>query len=331
MKILGMGNALVDVLIRVHEESILDELRLPKGSMQLVDEKRLKEIEDRTDGFERVMVSGGSAANTIHGLAQMGIETGFIGSAGKDSWGDFYINDLKEKGITPIFFRPDKPTGRAMALLTPDSERTFGTYLGAAIELTPEFLSPEMFRGWSVFHIEGYLVQNQNLIGSALKLAKAEGCLVSLDLASYNVVEDNLDFLKSYIPEYVDIIFANQEEALAYTGKEPEAAVEELAASCKIAIVKTGKDGAWVQSGTGKHHVAGRVANCIDTTGAGDLFASGFLYGYTRGFSLEKCGELGNLLAAAVIEVTGPKISERHWEQIHALSKGLDKERYGFD
>lgn len=316
MNILGMGNALVDVLIRVEKDSILEELRLPKGSMQLVDETRLQEIEDRTGGFERILVSGGSAANTVHGLADLGMKTGFIGSAGRDAWGDFYIQDLINKGITPIFYRPDKPTGRAMALLTPDSERTFGTFLGAAIELRPEFLTPEMFRGWSIFHIEGYLVQNHELIHSALAHARREGCLVSLDLASYNVVEDNLDFLRAAVPEYVDLLFANQEEALAYTGKEAEAAVDELALSSRIAIVKTGKDGAWVKSGTEKHHVRGLEANCIDTTGAGDLFASGFLYGYSMGLPLARCGELGNMLAAAVIEVTGSKISDHRWEVI---------------
>lgn len=321
MNILGMGNALVDVLIRVEKDSILDELKLPKGSMQLIDEVRLQEIENRIDGFERVLVSGGSAANTIHGLAELGIKTGFIGSAGGDPWGEFYINDLKNKGVIPIFYQSDKPTGRAMALLTPDSERTFGTYLGAAIELRPEFLSPELFQGWSVFHIEGYLVQNHQLIESALRLANQAGCIVSLDLASYNVVEDNLEFLKSVVPHYVDILFANQEEAMAYTHKDPEAAVDELASFCRIAIVKTGEDGAWVRSGTEKHHVTGLEANCIDTTGAGDLFAAGFLYGYTKGYTLQKCGELGNLLAAAVIEVTGPKISEPHWLSIRkALS-----------
>jgi sugar/nucleoside kinase (ribokinase family) len=319
MAILGMGNALVDVLIRVAKDSILDELRLPKGSMQLVDEVRLKEIENRIEGFERVLVSGGSAANTIHGLAELGVKTGFIGSAGTDPWGEFYINDLRHKGIIPVFYRPDMPTGRAMAFLTPDSERTFGTYLGAAIELRPDFLSPEFFKGWSVFHIEGYLVQNHDLIETALILAKKAGCTVSLDLASYNVVEDNLDFLKYVVPQYVDIVFANQEEAHAYTAKEPEPAVDELALSCRMAIVKTGKDGAWVRSGTEKYQVKGLEANCIDTTGAGDLFAAGFLYGFSRGFSLLRCGELGNLLAAAVIEVTGPKIPEPHWQRIRKI------------
>ena len=181
MRILGMGNALVDVLIRVENESILEELRLPKGSMQLVDKTRLSQIESRIEGFERKMISGGSAANTIHGLAELGIKTGFIGSAGEDSWGNFYISDLKSKAIEPVFYRSASPTGRAMAFVTPDGERTFGTYLGAAIELGPDFLTHEMFGGWDVFYIEGYLVQNHDLINSALAFARQAGCLVSLN------------------------------------------------------------------------------------------------------------------------------------------------------
>ena len=313
-----MGNALVDVLIRVENESLLESLGLPKGSMQLVDEARMGEILTATRGLPVTLVAGGSAANTIHGLAELGVSAGFVGSAGWDEWGEFYINDLQSKGIKPIFHRPGKPTGRANALLTPDGERTFGTYLGAAIELEPDFLTPEMFRGWKVFHIEGYLVQNHGLIRRALELAREAGCRISLDLASYNVVEDNLGFLKEVIPAYVDIVFANQEEALAFCGLEPEEAVHYLASLCDIAIVKTGKDGAWIQSRNEKIAVPGLEANCIDTTGAGDLFAAGFLYRWLAGYPLRECGEYGNLLASKVIEVVGPKIQPETWKIIKA-------------
>jgi sugar/nucleoside kinase (ribokinase family) len=281
MKVLGMGNALVDVLIRVENESLLEQLRLPKGSMQLVDEVRMSEIMHATHGLPMTMISGGSAANTIHGLAELGIESGFIGSAGTDEWGNFYINDLMSKGIHPVFYRSERPTGRANALLTPDGERTFGTYLGAAIELGPEFLTVDMFRG--------YLVQNQALIRRALELAHEAGCTVSLDLASYNVVEDNLGFLKTVIPLYVDMVFANQEEAHAFTGKGPEESVDELSAICHIAIVKTGPDGAWVRSGSERHAVPGLPA--------------------------------GNLLASHVIEVLGPKIHPETWTILKAQLK----------
>jgi sugar/nucleoside kinase (ribokinase family) len=321
MKVLGMGNALVDVLIRVNDEKLLEQLKLPKGSMQLVDEVRMAEIMEATSGLPVTMISGGSAANTIHGLAELGVATGFIGSAGRDQWGEFYINDLKSKHIDPVFYRPEKPTGLANALLTPDGERTFGTFLGAAIELGPDFLTQEMFAGWTVFYIEGYLMQNHALIHRALELAKEAGCMVALDFASYNVVEENLEFLKSVLPEYVDIVFANQEEALAFTGKGPEEAVDELAALCRLAVVKTGKDGAWVKTAGEKHAIPGLRVNCVDTTGAGDLFASGFLFGYLEGFSLEECGKAGNMLASHVIEVLGPKIGADTWTLVKGKLK----------
>ncbi|MFA5219442.1 MAG: adenosine kinase [Bacteroidales bacterium] len=315
-KILGMGNALVDVLIHLKDDTLLDRLRLPKGSMQLVDEKRVTEIMQAVEGLPVTMVAGGSAANTIHGLANLGMDTGFIGSAGEDQWGEFYVNNLKESKIEPIFYRSPKPTGRANALLTPDSERTFGTFLGAATDLSPEFLSPEMFMGYSLFYIEGYMVQNHDLIRRALHLAKAEGCLVSLDLASYNVVEENRGFLHSVIPGYVDFIFANEEEGRAFTGLKPEQAVAELASLCPVAVVKTGSHGALAQRGQEVTSAPALPVKAIDTTGAGDLFASGFLFAYLNGLPLTQCLEIGNLLASKVISVTGSKVPAEQWSGI---------------
>jgi len=316
MRVLGMGNALVDVIIRVDDERLLDQLRLPKGSMQHVNEAGLAELDRVTAGLDKTWVIGGSAANTVYGLAELGVQTGFIGSAGRDHWGDFYINDLISKSIEPIFCRSDKPTGRANALLTSDGERTFGTYLGAALELGPDFITPELFRGWSLFHIEGYLVQNQDLIRKALELAKAAGCTVSLDLSSYNVVADNIDFLRSVLPEFVDLVFANKEEAYAYTGKDPEEAVDLLAKDCRVAIVKNGEKGAWVKSGDEKHEAPAFKADCIDTTGAGDLFATGFLYNYLSGEPLRTCAVYGNILASRIIETLGPKLSAEVWREL---------------
>ena len=316
MSVLGMGNALVDVIIRLDDERLLGEFHWSKGTMHHVDEEGLARLDRLTAGLEKTWVAGGCAANTIYGLAELGATAGFIGSTGKDSWGDFYIKDMESKGIKPYFFRPDRPTGRANALLTSDGERTFGTYLGAALELGPEFLTTELFRGWSFFYIEGYLVQKQELIHKALRMAKAAGCMTALDLASYNVVTDNLEFLQMVIPEYVDLVFANREEALAFTGMEPEQAVTALASLCKVAVVKAGERGAWVQSGSEKHEVPAFKADCIDTTGAGDLFSTGFLFNYLRGEPLRTCAVFGNILASRVIETLGPKLSPEVWKEL---------------
>jgi sugar/nucleoside kinase (ribokinase family) len=201
-------------------------------------------------------------------------------------------------------------------LVSPDSERTLCTYLGAACELEASDLKPEMFQGYDIFHIEGYLVQNHDLIRTAVSLAKQEGLKVSIDLASYNVVEENLDFLLEIIEQYVDIVFANEEEARAFTGNEPEEALNLISNHCEIAIVKVGKDGSFIKSGDETIQIQPRIANCIDTTGAGDLYASGFLFGLANNYSLEVCGKIGSLISGNVVEVLGAKMSDEVWKTI---------------
>jgi sugar/nucleoside kinase (ribokinase family) len=315
-KVLGMGNALVDILIRLESDDLLYELNLPKGSMQLVDRIFARELEDRAAGTGIKKASGGSAANTIHGLAELGIETGYIGKVGHDDLGDFFKQDLERAGIRPMLFRGQADTGRAVTLISPDSERTFAVYLGAALEQTAEDISSELFRGYEYFYIEGYLLQNHELIETAIRVARENGLKVCLDLASYNVVEENLGFLKKLIPSYVDIIFANEEEALAFTGKEPGQALALLSEMTEIAIVKTGDKGSLIRKGKEEFEIGIIKADCIDTTGAGDLYAAGFLYGLINKLSMQRSGETGALLAGNVIEEIGAKISSRKWGEI---------------
>jgi sugar/nucleoside kinase (ribokinase family) len=329
-KILGMGNALVDIMIPLESDSILDFLDLPKGSMQLVDKERSSGVLSALKDYKKSMSAGGSAANTIHGLAMLGAGTGYIGVVGEDELGGFFVRDLIQAGVDPHMIHSSQETGRAVALVTPDSERTFATFLGAAIELSAEHLNPHyadsslvtrhssLFSGYSYFHIEGYLVQNHELILQAVKLAQEHGLIVSLDMASYNVVEANRDFLLSIITEYVDIVFANEDEARALTGMEPEEALHELAKLSEIAVVKTGSSGSLVKSGPDVYTIGVIDVNPIDTTGAGDLYASGFLFGLSKGLPLQECGELGAMLAGNVIEFMGSKMSAERWEQIRS-------------
>ncbi len=320
-KVLGIGNALVDIMTKLDNDNFLKDFNLPKGSMQLVEQDFAKKVEAASDKFEKHQSSGGSAANTIHGLARLGLESGFIGKVGEDELGDFFHNDMEKSKIKPFLLRTKTDSGRAVALISPDSERTFATFLGAAIELSPDDLKSEFFQEYKYLHIEGYLVQNHKLLKRASELAKENGLMISLDLASYNVVEDNLDFLKSYVRDYVDIIFANEEEAKAFTGKEPEEALDELASQCEIAVVKVGKEGSYIKSGDKKYKVDPIKANPVDTTGAGDAYAAGFLYGLVKGFSLDKSGQIGSLLAGKVIEVVGAKMDETKWKEIYDLVK----------
>ena len=315
-KVLGIGNALVDALITLENDLLIEELGFPKGSMQLVDEKTSASIKKKSQHLDKEMASGGSAANTIHGLARLGIETAFIGTIGDDETGSFFKNDLEKSKIKPLLKISKTPSGIANTLISKDGERTFGTFLGAAIELSGNDLKLNQFEGYDFLHVEGYLVQNHELLETILKLAKQAGLKISLDMASFNVVEDNLDFLKIMTDKYVDIVFANEEEAKAFTGQEPEEALETLAQQCEIAVVKIGKKGSMIKTGGKRFDVEALKTTAVDTTGAGDLYAAGFLYGVINHLGMEKAGQIGSLLAATVIQKVGAKISETGWEKI---------------
>jgi sugar/nucleoside kinase (ribokinase family) len=322
-RILGMGNALVDIMTPIPNDIILEELELPKGSMQLVDLDTSMRILKATAHLDKQLTSGGSAANTINGLAMLGVEAAFLGKIGMDEYGEAFQNDLLKSGIEPKLMFSNRHSGRAVALISKDSERTFATHLGAAVELGPDDLQPDQFRDYDFLHVEGYLVQNHELLDKALRLAKDNRLKVSLDMASYNIVEENLDFLKAAVKDYVDVLFANEEEAKVFTGLEPRAAVDKIAGMCEIAIVKIGKAGSLVRKGKSFHEVEALKAVPVDTTGAGDLYASGFLYGLTRDCSLDICGRLGSLLAGNIIEVVGAKMDNDRWDRVRDSIKSI--------
>lgn len=315
-KVLGMGNALVDILTRMENDDLLTKLNFPKGSMQLVSAETSATILLEIESHVKEMASGGSAANTIHGLSCLGVATGFFGKVGKDEMGDFFKKDMTANNIDAKLLESINVSGKAVALISPDSERTFATFLGAAVELSADDVMEELFHGYTHFHIEGYLVYNQPLIEKALKYAKEANLIISLDLASFNVVEDNHAFLKDMVSKYVDILFANEEEAKAYTKKEHQEALDEMAKDCNIAVLKLGKSGSMIKHFETTFQVGVIPANSIDTTGAGDLYAAGFLYGLINLLPIGKCGEIAALLSGNVIEVVGPKMESQRWEKI---------------
>lgn len=315
-KIIGMGNALVDIIIQLPSDDILDTLALPKGSMQLVEQNTSKAVLDYFKDTPYHITTGGSASNTIHGISHLGIETAFIGVIGEDSFGETFESTMLTSGIKPMLLRGKNPTGKAITLMSQDSERTFATYLGAAIELSAKLLDNNLFKGYHFFYIEGYLVQNYELIRRSIELAKEEGLKVVLDLASYNVVEENLAFLKEIITKYVDIIFANEEEARAFTGKDPQEALLELSKICDIAIVKVGKNGSYAQKGDQVVHTKAWSNICVDTNGAGDGYAAGFMYGICHNKDLQTCCDIGSLVAGNIVTVIGPKLDDASWVAI---------------
>lgn len=322
-KILGMGNALVDILMRLKSDEQLEKLGLPKGSMQLIDEAKMREIQDATILLGQHIATGGSASNTISGLARLGVEVGFVGKVGNDTIGDFFKIDSFENGVITYLLGSSLPSGRCHVLISPDCERTMCTYLGAASDLAASDLSAAMFHEFDLVHLEGYMVESHELMLKIAELALGQGKQLSLDLASYNVVESNHDFLWDYTQKYVDIVFANEDEAFAFTGKHDEEAAREIGKLCKIAIVKVGKRGSFVVSGDEMWHIPAAKVNIIDSTGAGDLYAAGFLYGYARGLSLDKCGRIGTICAGHVITFVGAKMDDGTWQSINAIASNF--------
>lgn len=321
MKILGIGNALVDVLVLPEDDQIINELDLPKGGMTLVEKDISAQILKKIEFLRPKLATGGSVANAMNGIAGMEVTCGYIGAVGKDELGFLFKNNMKNNGITTFLKETDLPTGCAVSLISPDGERTFATYLGAAVEMGAEDVFSEYFKGFDLFLIEGYLVFNKALIMTAASKAKSAGLRVALDLASYNVVEANMDTLNELVDNYVDIVFANEEEAKSFTGLPPEEALKNLAGRCDIAVVKIGKEGAFIQQGMQRIHVPAIGTEVVDTTGAGDYFAAGFLAGLAKEYDLERSGNLGSLLASKVIRVIGAELSPLDWAEIKMQEK----------
>ena len=293
-KIIGLGNALVDVLATFESDEVLKQMGLPRGSMTLIDEERFHLITAYFKDLKTYKAAGGSAGNAIGALASLGAPSGFIGKIGSDSYGDFLKSTLESKGIEDhLLVSSTLPTGIASTFISQnDGERTFGTYLGAAAALKAEDLSLDMFKGYTYLFVEGYLVQDHDMILRAVELAKEAGLQVCLDMASYNIVD-------------------------ADSGGTPEEALETLAQTCSIAIVKLGARGSLVCKGTQVLEVAPvQVSKVADTTGAGDYFAAGFLYGLVTGCSLEKCARIASILAAKVIQVVGAELTAACWKDI---------------
>lgn len=322
-KILGIGSALVDILTQIPDEQILKELNLPKGSMTYVDAKTSVEIGKNLAYFGNQMASGGSAANTMSGLAQLGVEAGFLSKIGEDEIGHFFEKQMTESHVKPLMLKSETPSGRVQALVTADGERTFATCLGAAAEMCADDIKPELFDGWDIFYVEGYLVANPTMLKKAIETAKAQGMTIAIDLASYNVVEESHDFLLDLVNNYVDIVFANEKEAFAFTGMEPKAAMNYIAERCDIAVVKIGAKGALVQRGNKIVTVPPMKADVVDTTGAGDMWAAGFLAGLVKGKDLQTCGMMGAIVAKNIIEVVGAKMDSARWDKIHTSIANL--------
>jgi len=310
--VLCIGNAIVDIIARA-EDNFLHDNSIIKGAMNLIDADRAELLYDRMG--PAVETSGGSAGNTAAGVASLGGKAAFFGKVADDHLGGIYRHDIRAQGVAfdtkPLAGTP--PTARSMIFVTPDGERSMNTYLGACVELGPDDIEEDKVAGSKVTFFEGYLwdpPRAKDAIRKAAEIAHAHGRQMSMTLSDPFCVdryrEEFLDLMRSGT---VDIVFSNEEEmkSLYQTG-DFETALEAFRADCRVAIVTRSEKGSIAMTAEETASVSAReIDNLVDTTGAGDLYAAGFLYGYTRGHSLENCAHLGSLAAAVVIQQIGPR------------------------
>jgi len=317
--IAGIGSALVDILSHEKDETLL-KIGGSKGGMTLVDsefiENAIKILQDKP-----VTAPGGAACNAINGIGKLGGKSRFIAKYGDDQTGVFFENGLKSSGVETFLIKSSLPTGRVVSVITEDAQRTMFTYLGASAELKPEEITEKCFENCAIVFIEGYLLFNRDLIKKALECAKRAGAVIALDLASYTVVESSKDILDDLISEYVDILIANEDEAKYFTGVSDEIeSLKIMSANVDIAVLKTGKRGSLITYEESIYNIEPMGdGSAKDTTGAGDLWASGFLYGIVSGFDINKAGRIASACGYEVCQVDGAVIPEAGWDRIKKI------------
>ncbi|NIA71980.1 adenosine kinase [Pelagibius litoralis] len=320
--VVAIGNALVDVLSKT-DDAFLEAHQINKGSMTLIDEARAVELYDAMG--PAVEVSGGSAGNTAAGVASLGGKAVFLGKVRDDQLGAIFTHDIRATGVgfdTP-HAASGPATGRSMILVTPDAARSMNTFLGAAVDFGPDDVDAARVEAAAVTYMEGYLWDSPSAKAAFLRaagLAHAAGRKVSLTLSDPFLVDRYKDELRDFVAKHVDIVFANEEEVCGlFDAPDFDGALQQVRRHCDVAALTRSEKGAVIVSGDEVHVVdAVPVANVVDTTGAGDLFAAGFLYGITNGHSLYDSGRIGAIAAAEVISHVGARPEQKLAELIAA-------------
>jgi sugar/nucleoside kinase (ribokinase family) len=325
--LIGVGSPIMDLLARVPDEFLQKHVAGEKGGMVLVDQVEMQRIVSLLEG-EPAYATGGSAANATFNAARLGLRATFLGKLGADRLAQVYREAFERVGVDGSRFkRGTEANGRSMILVTPDAQRTMRTCLGAAMTLSPDEISVADFTDCRHAHIEGYLVFNRALADAVLTAARAAGCTTSLDLSSFEVVHASRDWLFSQFRRGIDIVFANEDEIRAVFQDQTSdyaTLARKLADLGVLAAVKVGKDGAWIARDGALHRIEPvAVADVVDTNGAGDAWAAGFLFGYLRGWPLPACGAIASLLGSETVMHMGPIIPETHFEILRPRAMAL--------
>ena len=308
-----LGNAVVDIIAKTSDEK-LSELKIPKGGMQLVDSETADKLINNIK--ESTVISGGSAANTAVGFSSFGGNACFIGQTGLDEFGELFSKDINK---SKVFFENNfankiNKTSKSIILVTPDAERSMSTFLGASVHFNINCINEDLIFNTKILYIEGYLFDQpaaKQAIYHCCKLAKNKNIQIALSLSDLFCVERHRSDFLDLIVEFVDILFANEAEIKSLYKSTLKKCVELIKHDVKIGAVTLGSEGSIVFEGKNEHVIKPiKVETLIDTTGAGNLFASGFLYGYINKYSIQNCGDLGTKAAAEIIKYYGarPKI-----------------------
>ncbi len=312
--VFGFENALMDIQVFVPEK-LLKKLNIQKGVMHLIDEKKSREILEAITKYKTISVPGGSSANTLSTLALLGGKAAYTGIVSDDFYGRLYISKIAERGVKTLITKKDYGiTGTSIILTTEDAERTMNTHLGVCREYTLDDINLDILRDSKIVHCTGYqwdTAPQKEVTMFVLNEAKKLNIEVSFDIADPFCIERNVKDFKNIFSNYVSILFGNKDEATILTGKNDpvEAGKEIINMGVKIAVVKVGSKGSYIVTKDDVIKIDIYPAEkVLDSTGCGDIYGGGFLYGYTRGYSLEKCGKIASFLASQIISVPGVQL-----------------------
>ena len=316
--VIGIGNPLLDTTVVV-EDAFLDQHAFARGGMHLIDAEASDLLLERIRALNPARTPGGSVANALASVVSLGGSALFMGAIGDDEQGTAYEQLLEGIGIRSSLARIAVRQGVCTVLITPDGERTMATHLGAAVRFGAEHLNLEALKSASILHVEGYQLDSPNQTEAALRAmatAREHGARVSLDLADLWLIRRHRDQLEAMIDGHVDILFANETEALELTGKGPEEAVREMAARSEVAVVTLGAEGSLIMSGQELHRIPAVPARVVNTNGAGDTFAGAFLQSMVQGRGLGEAGRIAAYLASQVVASEGARVERAYADDV---------------
>lgn len=325
LDILGIGNPLLDVVINIEEE-MLKKLKIKKGSMNLICEKESQKILKQLAHLEQSLALGGSASNTISGANLLGSRTAFLGVVGKDDFGKTYHEKMEKEGTnSQLAYHNSDKTGHVLILITPDGERTMLAHLGASLGFSKVHIKEEEIAKSKILHIEAYQLESPNLrkaVLHAIRIAKQNKTLVSIDLSDVGLIRRNKKLFKKIVKEHIDIVFANENEALEFSSQQdPLKALHEISGTCAIAVVKLGEKGSLIKKGGKVFQIKPHRVKVVNTNGAGDMYAAAILHGIINKLDLQEAGRIASHVSALVVSSASARLEKRHLKKIARYKK----------